>query len=174
MNVPSRISDLPAAEESIRRVATQEMGRQFAIADELFSKREWVADRWSIADTYLWWVWDRAGAYGLDRSPYSNFAAHAKRVEQRPSVQRALSARFGGQVRFVDGLGAVSVIGAGINASYANVRAGMSALKDAGAEPRGTSTSSFRITWMLPDGQVPAAVRALHARFIESAAPLVP
>jgi glutathione S-transferase len=100
MNAPSRISDLPAAEESIRRMATEEMGRHFAIADGLFAKREWVGDRWSIADTYLWWVWERAGAYGLDRAPYSNFAAHAKRVEQRPTVQRALSLASELEARF--------------------------------------------------------------------------
>ena len=107
-------------------------------------------------------------------TPQTTLVISRENLHGQSSVQRALSARFGSQVRFVDGLGAVSVIGAGINASYANVRAGMSALRDAGAEPRGTSTSSFRITWMLPDGQVPAAVRALHARFIESSAPLVP
>jgi aspartate kinase len=89
-------------------------------------------------------------------------------------MQSVLASTFGERVRLVDGLGAVSLIGAGINATYANVRAGMSALADAGAEPRGTSTSSFRISWLLRDELVPAAVRALHARFIESSPPLVP
>jgi hypothetical protein len=41
-------------------------------------------------------------------------------------------------------------------------------------DARGMSTSSFRITWMVPGGGVKEAVRALHARFIEAAAPLVP
>ena len=107
-------------------------------------------------------------------APQTTLVISRENLHGQSSVQRALSARFGDQIRLVDGLGTVSVIGAGINASYANVRAGMAALRDAGAEPRGTSTSSFRITWLLPDDQVPAAVRALHARFIESSAPLVP
>ena len=72
------------------------------------------------------------------------------------------------------GLGAVSAIGAGINASYANVRTGLAALREAGIEPRGMSTSSFRITWMVPADDVAASVRALHACFIEAHAPLVP
>jgi len=91
MNTPSRFSDLPAAEESIRRIGTQEMAKQFAIADEMLRGREWVFDRWSIVDTYLWWVWERGGTYGLDRSPFTHYAAHAKRVEARPATQRALA-----------------------------------------------------------------------------------
>jgi aspartate kinase len=95
-------------------------------------------------------------------------------LHDEAKVRGTLAARFGDRARLVDGLGAVSAIGAGINASYANVRAGLAALRGAGAEPRALSTSSFRITWMLPRERLEAAVRALHARFIESASPAVP
>ena len=89
-------------------------------------------------------------------------------------VQRAMTARFGERVRFISGLGAVSAIGSGINATYANIRAGLSVLRDADIQCRGISTSSFRITWIVPDAEVDSAARALHARFVESAAPPVP
>ena len=46
-------------------------------------------------------------------------------------VERAMYARFADRVRFINGLGAVSAIGAGINATYANVRAGLSVLRQA-------------------------------------------
>ena len=95
-------------------------------------------------------------------------------LHDEASVQRAINARFGERVRFISGLGAVSAIGAGINATYANVRAGLSVLRDAGIPCRGISTSSFRITWMLPGADVDRAVRALHARFVESVTPRVP
>ena len=110
----------------------------------------------------------------------STDVAHATLVVSRENlhdearVRSALASRFGDRVRFVEGLGALSAIGAGINATYANVGAGLAALKDAGIDSRGLSTSSFRITWMVPADRVPAAVRALHSRFIESAAPRVP
>jgi aspartate kinase len=110
----------------------------------------------------------------------STDSAHATLVISRENlhddegVQRAFDARFGNRVRFTSGLGAVSAIGAGINATYANVRAGCAVLRDAGVPSRGLSTSSFRITWMVPDDGVEPAVRALHARFVESVAPLVP
>ncbi|MDB6153195.1 MAG: aspartate kinase, partial [Chthoniobacteraceae bacterium] len=76
-----------------------------------------------------------------------------------------LHERFGESVRLVEALGAVSAIGAGINTSYQNVRTGSAALAKIGV--RGISTSSFRITWLVPLETVDDAVRELHRVFIE-------
>jgi aspartate kinase len=89
-------------------------------------------------------------------------------------TRSVLASRFGKRIEFLEGLGAVSAIGAGINASYANVRAGLSALREASIEARGLSTSSFRISWIVPSDKVAAAVRALHTRFIEATSQPVP
>ena len=76
--------------------------------------------------------------------------------------------------RFIDGLGAVSVIGAGINATYANVRAGLAALRRCGRR------IARHVDVVVPDHVDGAerrrrdAVRALHARFIEGTSPPVP
>jgi aspartate kinase len=105
---------------------------------------------------------------------HATLVVSRENLHDEERVRAGVTARFGGNVKFVDGLGAVSAIGAGINATYANVRAGLSALRDSGAAPEGLSTSSFRITWMVPAESIEAAVRALHGRFIESAPPLVP
>jgi aspartate kinase len=86
----------------------------------------------------------------------------------------ALQAGLGVQARLVDGLGAVSVIGTGINATYANVSAGAATLAGIGISPVGTATSSFRITWLIERERLADAARALHARFIDSQHPLVP
>ena len=80
-------------------------------------------------------------------------------------LRTLLAQRFPGSVRLVDGIGAVSVIGAGINSSYNNVRAGSAAL--AGRGLLGISTSSFRITWLAPLSAMDDAVRALHKTFME-------
>ncbi len=88
-------------------------------------------------------------------------------------LRSGLAERFGAAVRLVDGLGAVSAIGAGINTSYRNVRAGSAALVSSGPV-FGISTSSFRITWLVPLPTVDDAVRALHRTFIEAAGPPVP
>jgi len=95
-------------------------------------------------------------------------------LHDEPRVREALRQRFGHRARLIDGLGAVSAIGAGINATYANVRAGSTVLRDLGvADPR-VATSSFRITWMIPRDRLDAAVRGLHQRFVEAAPPLLP
>jgi aspartate kinase len=86
----------------------------------------------------------------------------------------AVAAQQAGRARFVDGLAAVSVVGAGINATYRNVRAGSETLRAAGIESHGTATSSFRITWMVARERMEDAVRVLHHHFIESQPAVVP
>jgi aspartate kinase len=82
-------------------------------------------------------------------------------------LRDTLQRQFTGGTALIDGLAAVSVVGAGINATYRNVRAGTDALQATGIQPRGTATSSFRITWMIPRDRMEEAVRALHRQFIE-------
>jgi aspartate kinase len=77
-----------------------------------------------------------------------------------------LAEKFGSSVRLVDGIGAVSAIGAGINTSYKNLRVGSAAI--APVPVLGVSTSSFRITWLISAASVDTAVRALHQAFIEA------
>jgi aspartate kinase len=95
-------------------------------------------------------------------------------LHDEPRLRAELDSRFGGRARLVDGLAAVSAVGAGINASYANVRTGSALLEQKGITPAMISTSSFRITWMVPRDRTKEAVQALHHRFIESAQPLLP
>jgi aspartate kinase len=89
-------------------------------------------------------------------------------LHDEPNVRAMLTSRFGARARLLDGLGAVSAIGAGINATYGNVRAGSAVLRNRGMEPRALATSSFRITWMVPRADVDDAVRGLHDHFIAS------
>ena len=88
-------------------------------------------------------------------------------VGLEPRVRAALAERFGDSVRIDDTLGAVSVVGTGINATFANVRRGSQALSDAGMAQRLKATSSFRITWMIDRSVIAKAVRLLHGAFIE-------
>jgi aspartate kinase len=101
-------------------------------------------------------------------------AISRENLHDEARLRDALQTRLGGRARLVDGLAAVSVVGAGINATYANVRAGAEALSAIGIPAAGTATSSFRITWMIPRDRADDAVRALHARFIHAEKPLVP
>jgi aspartate kinase len=82
-------------------------------------------------------------------------------------LRRDLVEAFGNDAVLVDGLGALSIVGAGINASYANVRRGSACLREHGIEPAGLATSSFRATWLVPRGKLDESVSLLHALFIE-------
>jgi len=105
---------------------------------------------------------------------HTTVAISRENLHDEDRLRDALQQRLSGRARLVDGLGAVSVVGTGINATYNNVRAGMETLARLSIDPAGISTSSFRITWMIPRARVPDAVRALHTRFIESQRPLLP
>jgi aspartate kinase len=88
-------------------------------------------------------------------------------LHEEPRVRAALAARFGDDVRIADTLGALSVVGAGINASFENVRRGSAALGARGIGIDGLATSSFRITWMIDRARLDDAVRLMHSTFLE-------
>ncbi len=95
-------------------------------------------------------------------------------LHDEPRVRAELAAAVGARVRLLDGLGAVSVVGAGINASHATVRRGNQELLQAGITPRGIATSSFRTTWLIDRAAVDDGVRLLHTAFIARESPPVP
>src|SRR5437867_3594021 len=83
-------------------------------------------------------------------TPQTTLVISRENLHDEPRVREGLTAKFGTGARLLDGLGAVSAIGAGINATYANLRIGTEALSRIGVTPAGVATSSFRITWMIP------------------------
>ena len=85
-------------------------------------------------------------------------------------LRRDLTAAFGSDARIIDGLGAVSVVGTGINATYENVRRGSKCLHDNRIAWLGLATSSFRATWLVRRADLDEAVRLLHATFLEAPA----
>jgi len=88
-------------------------------------------------------------------------------LHEEPRLRESLRREFDDRVRIVDDLGALSVVGTGINATFANVRRGTDALREAGIQSASITTSSFRITWMIPRPRLDDAVRLLHTTFIE-------
>jgi aspartate kinase len=75
-------------------------------------------------------------------------------LHDEPRVRTELDRTFAGKAQLLDGLGAVSVVGAGINANYLTVRRGNGALREAGIPPHGLATSSFRTTWLIDRARV--------------------
>jgi aspartate kinase len=95
-------------------------------------------------------------------------------LHEEARLRHALDARFGSAAHIHDSLGALSVVGAGINATFENVRRGSAALAGNGMPVESIATSSFRITWMIDHTRLDDGVRLLHQTFIEEGAPLVP
>jgi aspartate kinase len=89
-------------------------------------------------------------------------------------LRQELSETFGKELTLREGVGALSAIGAGINASYANLRRFLAVLADMGAPLIGLSTSSFRISALVDEGHVEEAVRRLHAQLVAAAEPTAP
>ena len=76
--------------------------------------------------------------------------------------------------RISGGVFDVLLVGAGINASFDNVRRGSAALSANGMAVRGIATSSFRITWTIDRARLDDGVRLLHRTFIEEQQALLP
>lgn len=94
LNSTTRFCDMPGAEESVKRLAVEEVKKGFHVADDIIGEsvkagREWVFGNWTAVDAYLFWVWRRFSLFGIAIPPNPNYDAHGQRMLERPSVKRA-------------------------------------------------------------------------------------
>jgi len=88
---PARYCSVPGSEESIRKLALEEVIKNFGIVDGMLAEREWMFDHWTAVDAYLFWVWRRFGIFKIDIPSFPNYAGHGERMVKRDSVKRALA-----------------------------------------------------------------------------------
>jgi aspartate kinase len=81
-------------------------------------------------------------------------------------LRQALRARVEPAITVDEDLAAVSAIGAGINAQGHNLQRALATLSALGIVVAGVSTSSFRITALVPVARLDEAVRAWHAALV--------
>jgi len=174
-------SPLPGADPSadgtvVRRNPPRMPGTVVGVASE----REILLLESTAASADLLACLDSFGVAGKQLSATAGDAGRLTLVISRDNlheetrVREQLASRFGASVHIGDDFGAVSVVGTGINASFDNVRRGSAALRAINAEPHNISTSSFRITWLIPRAKLDQAARALHHEFLERPGPVVP
>ena len=107
----------------------------------------------------------------------STTAAHTtlvisrENVHNQEKVRSAMNRQFGDLIAFTDGLGAVSAIAR--ESTRATRTSGRLGARSGGVEPRGMSTSSFRITLTVPTMTGELGPRAAPC-FIAATAQLVP
>lgn len=92
IRLPQFFCDVAEGPERVRQMAEHAMRTQLGALDAHLGAQPWLlgAD-WSILDAYLFWVWFRITGAGFPAKEFPNIAAHAKRMDERPAVRRALA-----------------------------------------------------------------------------------
>jgi len=84
----------PKTSPEARTVATEAAKDRFAYLNGHLQGREWLLDKFSVADAYLTAVLNWAQAVKFDLDAYPAVAAYRDRVRARPAVARALGEEF--------------------------------------------------------------------------------
>ena len=84
----------PAAGPDAKAFARAEAAKRLKHLDDHLDGRDWLLDRFTVADAYLAVVLNWAGFVKLDLTPYPNVAAFLERAKARPSMAKALSEEF--------------------------------------------------------------------------------
>ena len=100
INSPSRVCDLPNAEESVVRASTKLLHESFEIADGMLARREYFFDHFTAPDAHFMWAFRRAQQLGVDVSRFENCLRHFERMKQRASVQKVLAYEASVQAEF--------------------------------------------------------------------------
>ena len=103
---------------------------------------------------------------GEGSSGQASVVLSRENIHDLASIVAPLEDRAGG-VTLREGVGAVSAIGSGINASFANLRKALDAAAAVEAAVLGISTSSFRISVLVEEKHLPELTRRFHAALVE-------
>lgn len=89
---PERFCDQPEAAARMRSLVGAQLHGQMLTAESALAHGTWMlGPQWSLADAYLHWTWGRCQEAGLATSHFPLVAAHHARMQDRPSVLRALA-----------------------------------------------------------------------------------
>ncbi len=162
------------AETVIRRFPPRAPGRVAGVASEtgLVLVEYAVDDEASLVDILDALDEDRVGgkqvlyAAPLDSPARASLVASLENLHDWYAVKSRLAARFPERLHIREGIGAVSAIGAGINQTFANLKAAVEVARDTGCRLLGVSTSSFRISLLVDEQSVESLTGALHDRLV--------
>ena len=83
-----------ASNDGAKAYARSKADARFAHLEAHLAGREFLTDRFTIADCYLVTVLNWAQFVGLDLTPWPAVQSYFERLKQRPSVARALAEEF--------------------------------------------------------------------------------
>ncbi len=170
----ARASTGGPGETVVRRFPPRAPGRVAGVASEAGLVRLVAAEGLFGFTRLLAWL-DQAGAGGKQHvfetsggvEGRGSLLLSLENLPEWPRLGQELRAGAAGAVGIEEGIGAVSAIGAGINATPRNLRRAVGLLRPLATPLLGVSSSSFRISVLLPEARLAEAVRALHAGLIE-------
>lgn len=108
-----------------------------------------------------------ATSYKKDGLGKASIIISGKNIIDSKAFEYELSNNFGDEVLIEKGLGAVSLIGDGINRDNKIIIESLNLLKESKIEVLGISTTSFRITFLLLDKLVKDCTKVCHKKWIE-------
>src|ERR1035437_2106404 len=91
INSPSRVCNLPGADESVRELAARQLFENYKIADDMLAGRDYFFDHFTAADAHFFWCFRRGLQFKLDLSGFANCSAHFELMKSRPSVQKLIA-----------------------------------------------------------------------------------
>jgi glutathione S-transferase len=100
INSPPRVCDVPGADQSVRKLAAEQLCESYKIADGMLAGREYFFDHFTAADAHFFWCFRRGTQFELDLAKFSNCQAHYARLQNRPSVQKCLAHEKAVQAEF--------------------------------------------------------------------------
>ena len=89
INSPSKVSDVPGSEESVKKLAAANLMELFKIADDLLAGRDFFF--FTAPDAHFFWCQRRARQFEIVLSRFKNCVAHFQRMQKRLSVQKLLA-----------------------------------------------------------------------------------
>jgi len=100
------------------------------------------------------------------RSSRASFVVSTGNLYGWEKIRSGLSKRLGGDIAFDGGLAALSLIGEGLTRNNLVLMEAMALLEDTGIRVAGVATTSFRISFLVPEHQMEQGLRLCHDRWI--------
>jgi glutathione S-transferase len=91
INSPVKVSDATGSEDSVRRLAREQLIENYKIADGMLAGREYFFDHFTAADAHFFWAYRRGTQLVPDLPTFAHCFAHFERMQARPSVRKVLA-----------------------------------------------------------------------------------
>jgi aspartate kinase len=166
--------DTPIEEHGVRAVVSEEKIARVRVRGDAAADR--LAAIVRVAEEYGAPI-KEVGVTAPEAAPAwarGSFVVSLANVPEWPALARRLRDAGAGEVEIDEHLGALSLIGEGINEDNRNLLRALEVLAAVGIRPGGVATTGFRISLLIERTRLADAKRACHRAFVEDAAVCAP